>query len=225
MDDYNILEFNGMQYAVKFPKDYEIENKYPVLMFLHGAGTRGNDINKVFTNPFFEEIQKHSEFPFIVVAPLCNADTWFDIFSNVIEFTKYISTISFTDERKIYGIGASMGGYALWQLAMSCPEVFAAIVPICGGGMYWNAARIKDIPVWAFHGAKDDVVSMDESERMVDAVNRAGGNARLTVYPESAHDAWTDTYGNYGVFEWLLENEKQGCKVNTTEMNSSKIYG
>lgn len=225
MDDYKILEFNGMQYAVKFPKDYEIENKYPVLMFLHGAGTRGNDINKVFTNPFFEEIQKHLNFPFIVVAPLCNADTWFDIFSNVIEFTKYISTISFTDERKIYGIGASMGGYALWQLAMSCPEVFAAIVPICGGGMYWNAARIKDIPVWAFHGAKDDVVSMDESERMVDAVNRAGGNARLTVYPENAHDAWTDTYRNYKVFEWLLENEKQGCKVNITEMNSSKIYG
>lgn len=225
MNNCKISEFEGLQYAVRFPDAYEPEGKYPVLIFLHGAGSRGNDINGVLTNPFFEAIQKHSEFPFIVVAPLCNADTWFDIFSNVIEFTKYISTNSFTNERKIYGIGASMGGYALWQLAMSCPEVFAAIVPICGGGMYWNAARIKDIPVWAFHGAKDDVVSMDESERMVDAVNRAGGNARLTVYPENAHDAWTDTYRNYKVFEWLLENEKQGCKVNITEMNSSKIYG
>jgi predicted peptidase len=169
---------------------------------------RGNDINNVLKGLFFEEISRYSEFPFVVVSPLCNADTWFDIFSNVIEFTKYISAAPFADEKRIYGLGASMGGYALWQLAMSCPEVFAAIIPICGGGMYWNVARIKDIPIWAFHGAKDDIVLLDESKKMVDKVNRIGGNAKLTVYPENEHDAWTDTYKNYEVFRWLLDQEK-----------------
>ena len=101
-----------------------------------------------------------------------------------------------------------MGGYATWQMAMSRPELFAAIVPICGGGMYWNAGRLKDVAVRAFHGKQDYVVLVGESEKMVEAVKRAGGDAQLTVYPENGHDAWTDTYQNPAVFAWLLEQKK-----------------
>ena len=91
---------------------------------------------------------------------------------------------------------------------MSRPDLFAAIIPICGGGMYWNAARLKNVPVRAFHGKRDSTVCIEESEKMVEAVRRAGGDAQLTVYPENGHDAWTDTYQNPDVFAWLLTKQK-----------------
>ena len=106
-------------------------------------------------------------------------------------------------------MGASMGGYTTWQLAMTQPEIFAAIIPICGGGMYWNAGRLKDVPVWAFHGDIDPVVLPRESEIMVKNTNLFGGNARLTVYENTAHDAWRPTFENPEVFEWLLSHSKK----------------
>ena len=101
-----------------------------------------------------------------------------------------------------------MGGYATWQMAMSYPELFAAIIPICGGGMYWNAERLVNMGVWAFHGEKDQVVFKEESEKMVEAIKGSGGNAKLTVYPECLHDAWTKTFQNDGVWKWLLSNNR-----------------
>ena len=97
-----------------------------------------------------------------------------------------------------------MGGYTTWQLAMSRPEWFAAIIPICGGGMYWNAARLIHMGVWAFHGDIDGAVFTEESKKMTDAVNANGGNARLTVYENTGHDAWTRTFENKDVWAWLL---------------------
>lgn len=122
-------------------------------------------------------------------------------------------------------MGASMGGYAAWQLAMSMPDLFAAIVPICGGGMYWNAARLVNVPVWAFHGKRDPVVFVEESEKMVTAVNRCGGNARLTVYPEKEHDSWTDTYQNWEVFEWMLSKENTNTHKLADDHHDSRRYG
>ena len=122
-------------------------------------------------------------------------------------------------------MGASMGGYGTWQLAMSLPDIFAAIVPICGGGMYWNAGKLKNVPVWAFHGALDKTVLPEESEKMVNAVNKRGGSARLTVYPENGHNAWSDTYSNPEVFEWLLSNTNQKLQSFENEYKGSAIYG
>jgi predicted peptidase len=102
-----------------------------------------------------------------------------------------------------------MGSYAAWQLGMSLPHVFAAMVPICGGGMYWNAERLKNVPVWAFHGADDTLVYPEESAKMVEAVNACGGNAVLTVYEGIGHTVWLDVYSDAAVFEWLLSHEKQ----------------
>ena len=123
-------------------------------------------------------------------------------------------------------MGASMGGYAVWQLAMSMPEHFAAIVPICGGGMYWNAGRLANLPIWAFHGGKDKYVLPEESQKMVDAVNENGGRAKLTVYPENAHDAWSDTYKNKQVFLWLLENTNNRKEdKNEGDFSGSATFG
>ena len=122
-------------------------------------------------------------------------------------------------------MGPSMGGYTSWALGMSMPEYFAAIVPICGGGMYWNAGRLINVPIWAFHGGKDSVVFVEESKKMVNAVNANGGNAKLTIYPENDHNAWSDTYSNYEVFEWLLSHKNENAKQLKNEYTDQKIYG
>ncbi len=217
--------FGKIKYVIRYPKNYDAQKTYPVLMFMHGAGTRGDDIDKLCENPFFAITNKYDDFPFITVAPQCCADTWFDIFEAVTELAKSIFNSEFTDKKHFYAIGASMGGYAVWQMAMSCPELFAAIVPICGGGMYWNVRRLKNISVWAFHGDSDIVVFTEESRKMVNALNQLGNNAKLTVYENCGHDAWSSTYSDKSVFEWLLECTNNNCKISSNEFDNSKIYG
>lgn len=220
----DVVEFKKVKYIISKPSNFQNDKKYPVILFLHGAGTRGNDIKVLSNNPFYLKIQQRKEFPFITVAPLCQRDTWFDIFEELIELVKYIYRLDFTDRSHFYGIGASMGGYGIWQLAMSMPEYFAAIVPICGGGMYWNAARLKYVAVWAFHGAEDTVVLPDESIRMVDAVNQFGGTAKLTIYPHTAHNAWDKTYVNDEIWSWLLQHTNQGYEQ-VKGLTGSHMFG
>lgn len=220
-----IKNYKSLSYVLTYPDGLKKTGKYPVIIFLHGAGTRGNDINKLKNNAFYDAVKSNTDFDFITAAPQCSADTWFDIFSEISDFAEYIACLDYADRNRIYGIGASMGGYGLWQLAMSKPNLFAAIVPICGGGMYWNAARLKNTPIWAFHGDGDSTVDKSESIKMVDAVNKAGGNAILTIYPDCGHDAWTMTYSAPKVYEWLKQ-QKRLCRENgETKLFDSKIYG
>ena len=203
MEEYKLGQ---LRYVIRYPQNFASDQKYPVLFFFTGAGSRGNNMELVTTNPFFEFAASREEFPFVIVAPLCARNSWYDLWEHVQELVRHVAAQPFADRTRFYIMGASMGGYATWQLAMSMPEYFAAIVPICGGGMYWNAFRLKNIPAWAFHGAKDPTVLVDESVKMVDAVNRKGGSAKLTVYPENGHDAWSDTYTNPEVYTWLLQH-------------------
>ncbi len=218
-------EFGGIKYLLKFPKDYIENQKYPIIIFMHGAGTRGDDIKKLKESQFFVLTDSHKEFPFIIAAPLCSTDTWFDRLETVNAFAEYISEQAFADKNRIYLMGTSMGGYAAWAMGMGNPSLYAAIVPICGGGMYWNAVRLKNTPIWAFHGDIDKTVKLRESEAMVEAINANGGNARLTVYKNCGHDAWSETYANPEVFKWLLTNKRVDAKAERTEYNDSKIYG
>ena len=137
----------------------------------------------------------------------------------------YCSTAEFTDPARLYLLGGSMGAYAAWQLAMSQPTLFAAMVPICGGGMYWSASRLVNVPIWAFHGAKDMTVRAEESVKMVEAVNKKGGQAKLTIYPENAHDAWNDTYRNPEVFTWLLSHKNSNAKALVESCKGAKEFG
>lgn len=202
------LTFEGMQYLIDRPAHLAAGERHPVVLLLHGAGTRGEDIGLLAQNPYFRITARHEALPCITVAPLCATNTWFDRFETLIHFARAVAQADYADPDRVYLMGASMGGYATWQLAMSAPELFAAIVPICGGGMAWNTGRLRHVPVWAFHGEDDGTVFAEESRRLVEAVNRRGGSARLTLYPATGHDAWSATYGNREVFDWLLAQRR-----------------
>ncbi|MBQ3221874.1 MAG: dienelactone hydrolase family protein [Clostridia bacterium] len=222
---YEIKNFESLEYLVRYPNGYESGKKYPVILHLHGAGGRyqGAESNK--TNPFFTITEQDENFPFVCVSPSCNADTWFDLFETLRRFVKFISAEPYANAKKLYLLGPSMGGYTTWQLATSLPEYFAAIAPICGGGMYWNAGRLVNVPVWAFHGELDGVVRLEESEKMVNAVNANGGNAKLTVYKDTYHDSWNQAYANPELFAWLLSHENENATELKNEYKGSDIYG
>lgn len=210
--EFQEYELQGLRYLIRMPRDIPEGDRCPVLFFLHGAGTRGSDITALMENPFFQEIRKLERFPFAVVAPLCTENTWFELWERLMALVKQTADLPWADTQRFYLMGASMGGYGTWQLGMSLPEYFAAMVPICGGGMFWNAGRLVNLPVWAFHGGKDPEIPLEESRKMVDAVNTAGGSARLTIYPENGHNAWSDTYSNPEVFQWLLQHRNKNTQ-------------
>ena len=101
-----------------------------------------------------------------------------------------------------------MGAYAAWQLAMTKPDMFAALVPVCGGGMYWNAEHIKDIPLWIFHGIQDDVIFVEEAIRMTEKLRGFGGKVKLTLYDNCCHDSWIQAYATPELYEWLLSQSR-----------------
>ena len=202
-------ELNGLTYTVRYPEGFEEGKQYPTILFLHGAGTRWTSLETLEGNAISRYAQANADFPFVVVMPLCTEETWFDLWQQLKDLVALLQNTPWVDASRLYLSGNSMGGYGTWQLAISVPDAFAAMIPVCGGGMYWDAGRLKKIPVWAFHGALDTTVLPEESQKMVDAVNKRGGNAKLTIYPNNTHDAWTDTYSNPEVYAWLLQHRKE----------------
>jgi len=203
-----IRKLVGCQYLVFLPKDYDGSRKrWPLILFLHGAGERGKKLDLVKKHGPPKIVEQQPDFPFIVISPQCAAKEWWstDVLTALLDEVMEDYRV---DPRRVYLTGLSMGGYGAWSLAMACPERFAAVVPICGGGNRLLAHKLKGVPVWAFHGAKDDVVPVRESKKMVDAVCEAGGDARLTVYPDTGHDSWTATYDSPKLYEWLLAHTK-----------------
>lgn len=216
-------EILGMKYLITEPADQE--KKHPVIFLLHGAGTRSDNTEKLRGGIYFAHTQALPDFPFVTVAPLCSENTWFDMMAQIKALVRHVAALPFVDASRLYLMGASMGGYATWQLAMSMPEAFAAIAPVCGGGMYWNGARLKNLPIWAFHGAKDKTVLVEESIKMVEKVNAFGGNAKLTIYPENFHDAWTDTYTNPELYAWFLQHRSSGAALAADTYNNVEKFG
>ncbi len=192
-------------YLLYLPKDYnESDNEFPLVLFLHGSGERGTDIEKVKIHGLPKLISEGKDFPFIVVSPQCPDD----VFWNVDILTALLDEIESTyrvDKNKIYVTGLSMGGHATWELALRQPNRFAAIAPVCGWADTSKANTISHTPIWVFHGAKDNVVPVKAAEDMVKALKNHGSNVKLTIYPEANHDSWTETYNNDELYKWFLE--------------------
>lgn len=191
----------------KYISDTEKENM-PLIIDIHGAGGRGKELSLINDGRVRAYLSRHTEYDCIVVSPQCHCDTWFELFDVLLEFIDKMRKDSRVDTSRVYLTGASMGGYTSWQIAMSRPEWFAALVPLCGGGMYWNAWRIKDIPIWAFHGALDKTVLPEETLHMVSAVNQCGGNAKITIYPKCDHNVWDTVYTSADMWNWMFAQKK-----------------
>ena len=204
-------------YWLYLPNDYEYNSDseagktWPLLLFLHGSGERGSDIDKVKVHGPPKLLDDHtiaSVCPFITVSPQCPDDqSWSPLQLGLLldDLEKHYSI----DKDRIYVTGLSMGGFGTWGLLYQFPDRFAAGVPICGGFDPVAAERFVDIPLWVFHGAKDSAVKVTMSTDMVESIQAADGNrVRLTVYPDLEHDSWTVTYDNMELYRWLLRQRR-----------------
>jgi len=200
-----------LDYLLYLPDDYNEKPSWPLLLFLHGAGERGSNLDLVKIHGPPKLVAAGQKLPMVVVSPQCPSNRWWEpqqltaLVDEIVEKHKI-------DRDRIYVTGLSMGGFGTWALAATTPERFAAIVPICGGGEPFRVRRHAHVPAWVFHGAKDPVVPLDQSQRMVDALKRAGGNVRFTIYPEAGHDSWTEAYNDPKLCEWLLAQKRQAKK-------------
>ncbi len=192
-------------YLLYLPKEYaESDKEFPLVLFLHGAGERGNDLEKVKTHGLPKLINQGKDFPFIVVSPQCPEDMFWNT-KLLSELLDEIQSKYRVDKNRVYATGLSLGGHGTWSLAISEPNRFAAIAPVCGWSDTSKANIIAHIPIWVFHGAKDIVVSVKASEDMVNALKNYGSDIKLTIYPEANHDSWTETYNNEELYKWMLE--------------------
>ncbi len=212
-----------LPYRLLKPVNPGVKAVYPLFIFLHGAGERGNDneaqikhISDLFLDPHYR-----GKYPCYVLAPQCpKGEVWADYNRDgtlaaepsdpaklVIALIAKINNEFPIDKSRIYISGVSMGGFGTWDLMARLPGKFAAAIPVCGGGDVKTAERIKHIPVWAFHGAKDDVVSPKRSRAMVAALRKAGGLPGYTEYPDVAHNSWVYAYQEPHLLPWLFKQK------------------
>ena len=187
----------------------DTDEKLPLFIYIHGAGGLGNDPTILQYWMVASELQKRPQYKCRLVLPHCHAKEWVELYDVLLEFIDEMRNRPDVDKKRVYLMGESLGGYTVWQLAMSRPDWYAALVPICGGGVSWSAPRLVDLDIWAFHGALDTTVWPEESIRMVRAINSCGGHAKLTVYPDRDHDCWTPAMSDDALWEWIFTREKK----------------
>ncbi|QQE11868.1 prolyl oligopeptidase family serine peptidase [Planctomycetota bacterium] len=199
---------DNLAFLLYKPKDYDYsKNEFPLLLFLHSADQRGNDIEKLRkVGPPLQYESGKKELPFILVAPHLNKNqAW-----NPRKLTSLIDEIEKdyrVDRRRIYVTGMSMGGYGTWILAGKTPERFAAISPIASNAYVEQSMDVRKVPSLVFHGRHDAFIPVNEAIDMVKAIQALGGSSHLKIYEDSDHDAWTKTYAADGFYTWLLSNE------------------
>ncbi len=199
-------------YVVFVPHDYKGDKDYPVILFLHGAGeTKGGGQQPVNVG-IGPAIKKQAKtFPFIVIIPQAQTRGWGAKSDNAARALAMLAEVQKkykTDRKRVYLTGLSMGGFGTWSVAAAHPNMWAAIVPICGGGNPKDAAKIKDIPTWVFHGDKDTAVKVDLSRKMVEALKAAGAkDVRYTEYPGVGHNSWDRAYATPELYTWLLKQQ------------------
>jgi predicted peptidase len=219
------------RYQVYVPASYSPSKKWPVVLFLHGGGERGSDGERQTTVGLPARLRQMKDFPAIVVMPQCRQDvSWGDPLMEAQTFAALDATMKeFNgDSERLYLTGLSMGGYGTWAFGYKYPEKFAALVPVCGGVVAsgqapaWHpraknphdpyaetASRLTRVPVWAFHGERDNRVPVTESRKLTQAIKSQGGNVRYTEYPGVAHNAWDRAYWEEELLPWLLAQSRR----------------
>ncbi len=200
-----------IEYWLYIPADYAgAKEPLPLVVFLHGLGERAPEIEKVKKHGPPKLIARGKPFPFICISPQCPAKSWWPKETKaLVALLDEIGAKYNVDKDRVYLTGLSMGGFGTWALAIDQPKRFAAIAPICGKGDPAKVARIKHVPTWVFHGAKDRTVPLKASEDMVEALKAAGATPKFTVYPDAGHDSWTATYASDDFWKWLLAQRRK----------------
>lgn len=197
------------EYLLYLPTDYAKGNHtYPLLIYLHGGSQKGNDLSKLKTYGLPYLVEQGQHYPFIIASPQCpegkywSTDDWFDaLYTELI--TKYR-----IDQRRIYVTGISMGGYGAWQVAVDYPDKFAAVIPLCGGlNDSTQVCKINRIPVWTFHGTKDDIISIQETESLVRGLRQCKGKVKFTRLENEGHSI-AYLYERKNIYRWMLAQKK-----------------
>lgn len=214
---------NVLPYRLMSPGNPKPGQKYPLVIFLHGAGERGNDNNVQLVHGVkeFANAQAREKFPCFLIAPQCpTGKRWVEVdwsakqhdmppkpsepLNWLLALLEQMKKEKPIDTDRIYVTGLSMGGYGTWDLLSRHAEMFAAAVPVCGGGDDAKASVMKGVPIWVFHGAKDTAVIPERSRNMVAAVKKAEGNIKYTEYPEVGHDSWNKAYADPELLPWMF---------------------
>jgi predicted peptidase len=203
----------GYRYVLYVPEDYKKEDskKWPLIIFLHGSGERGDDLDVLTRHGPPKMVAGGHSFPAFIISPQApNHVTWEP--HSVKACLDAMEKEYHIDQDRVYITGISMGGYGVWDAIMAYPHTFAAAVPICGsaGVKFVAAERIKHVPVWIFHGSDDTVVPAANSQRIYDALVEAGGTPKLTIYAGVGHDSWSQTYDDPDLWEWLFAQKRGG---------------
>lgn len=197
-----------LPYLLFLPRGYDAAREpWPLLLFLHGSGERGDDLGRVKTHGPPKRVENWPDFPFVLVSPQVSAGMAWDSAALASLLDELLATYH-VDPDRVLVTGLSMGGHGAWRFATDYPERVAAIAPVCGAGEPYRVCRMKQVPVWAFHGALDTVVLPRTDEATVEALRTCGGDVSYTVYPDLGHDAWTRTYDDPALYDWLLRQRR-----------------
>lgn len=202
----------GGKFLLFLPAGFQAHGKtrYPLLIFLHGSGEAGDDLEKVKVHGPPEFVGSRPDFPFIVASPQSSSDRDFDPVALNLMLDELLARLPI-DKDRVYLTGLSLGGMWSYGWASLNPERFAAIAPVCGSWKTADACKLKNVPVWAFHGAKDDAVPIEGDQAMIAAINACGGNAKLSVYPDVGHNVWDPAYAEPQLYEWLLRQHRHAA--------------
>lgn len=210
--DYNIPQ--SLLYTVYTPKNYDASQKYPMIVSLHGAGERGDGTENGFSVMQNIGLPRYfrdglMEIPCIVLAPQCpDPYVWNQLIFTLKALIEKVAAEYNADPDRISITGMSMGGFGTWEMAMAFPDMFSAIAPICGGGMAWRAPALNGMPIWAFHGNEDGVVSITNSQEMVKAARVGGADVKFTIFDGINHNSWDSAYLDTNLVQWLISKKR-----------------
>lgn len=200
----------NFSYVKYVPDGYDEKGSYPLVVFLHGAGERGEDLEVACRHGFMKRVREEGkEYPFLYIAPQCPEGKYWGCYTeSLLAFLDDMTATLPVDPQRVYLTGLSMGGTGTFMLAMADPERFAAIAPICGSGIYWYGEALKHTPTYMVHGDLDEVVPISESVNMLRSIHRRGGEAELEICYGVGHDVWNIAYGDDRLVKWLLSHKK-----------------
>lgn len=196
----------SLHYLQYLPAGYEeSEEAFPLVIFLHGSGERGEDLDLVRIHGWPRYAEEGTEYPFVMISPQLPAGChWCGQINTLNGLLDHLLATLRVDPKRVYLTGLSDGGTGAWVWLMNNASRFAAAIPVCGAGILWGSYAMIRTPIHAFHGDLDGAIEYTESTRMVERINRMGGNARVTVYPGVGHNCWENAYTDPGLVDWMM---------------------